>query len=194
MSDTEYLTDRLAADLDDGFTELVRVHVAAVRVFLLRLTGSAGEADDLAQETFLRAYAALRDYPPERRGSLRPRAWLMSIATNVWRNHVRTNLRHPVALGWEYDESEEWPDSRPGPSEQAENVLDRAVLVTVLTRLPERYRVAIVLRHVLGLTYAEASEAMDCPVGTVKAQVSRGLTALRGLLDPETTATAEAAT
>lgn len=186
MSDTEYLIDLLAADLDDGFTELVRVYAGTVRTFLLRLAASAAEADDLGQETFLRAYAALQGYPPDRRRALQPRAWLMTIAANIWRNHVRTKTRHPLSLTWEDDEPAGWLDHQPGPSEQAENALDRRVLVSVLTRLPERHRMAVVLRHVIGLTYEEAAEVMECPVGTVKAQVSRGLATLRELLDPET--------
>jgi RNA polymerase sigma factor (sigma-70 family) len=193
MGDTQ-LTGRLAADLDDGFTELVRVHVADVRVFLMRLSGSAAEAEDLAQETFLRAYAALQGYPPDRRRSLRPRAWLMTIAANVWRNQVRTNTRHPVSLGWADDEPTGWLDRRPGPSELAENTLDREVLVGVLTGLPERYRMAVVLRHVVGLSYEETAEAMGSPVGTVKALVSRGLATLRGLLDPQAVSSREVTT
>lgn len=192
MGDAEYLTDLLAADLDDGFTELVRVHAGTVRTFLLRLSGSAADADDLGQETFLRAYAALRGYPPDRRRSLQPRSWLMTIAANIWRNHVRTKIRHPVSLTWEDDEPTGWLDTRPGPSDHAENALDREVLVSVLTRLPERHRIAVVLRHVIGLSYEEAAEVMECPVGTVKAQVSRGLASLRDLLDPEAVSWKEA--
>jgi RNA polymerase sigma-70 factor (ECF subfamily) len=184
VGDTEQLTDQLATDLDDGFTELVRVYVTAVRNFLLRLSGSGAEADDLVQETFLRAYSALQDYSPDRRRSLRPRAWLMTIAANVWRNYVRASSRHPVSLTGEGDELARWLDDRPGPSEQAENALDREVLVAALTQLPERYRMAVVLRHVVGMSYEEAAEVMGAPVGTVKAQVSRGLASLRGHLDP----------
>jgi RNA polymerase sigma-70 factor (ECF subfamily) len=66
------LTERLAADLDDGFTELVRVHATAVRAFLFRVSGSAAEADDLAQDTFLRAYTALRGYSRNAAGHCTP--------------------------------------------------------------------------------------------------------------------------
>jgi RNA polymerase sigma factor (sigma-70 family) len=193
MGDAGYVTDRLAMDLDDGFTELVRVHVAAVRVFLLRLSGSAAEVEDLAQETFLRAYAALQGYPPDRRRCLQPRPWLMTIAVNVWRNHVRTSTRHPVSLTWD-DEPGEWPDHRPGPAEHAENTLDRQLLISALIRLPEHHRMAVVLRHIVGLSYEETAAVMDCPVGTAKARVSRGLTSLRGLLEPRTPGEAEVIT
>ncbi|MFD0382582.1 RNA polymerase sigma factor [Streptomyces stramineus] len=59
------------------------------------------------------------------------------------------------------------------------------MLVGALAQLPEAYRVAVVLRHVVGMSYAEVAEVQECPVGTVKAQVSRGLGRLRELLNPE---------
>lgn len=191
MGECEELTDRLAADLDDGFTELVRVHATMVRAFLLRLSSSAVQADDLGQETFLRAYTALRGYSPARRRELRPRPWLMTIAANVWRNHVRTAVRHPVSAVPVEDSCAALPDDRPGPEDRAAIALDRDRLTAALARLPERPRVAIVLRHVVGLSYAEAAEVMNCPVGTVKAQVSRGLVSLRHMLEPETMALKE---
>jgi RNA polymerase sigma factor (sigma-70 family) len=178
------LTDRLAVDLDDGFAELVRVHAQAVRTYLLRLSGSAADADDLGQETFLRAYLALRGYPPARRRALRPRAWLMSIATNVWRNDIRTRSRRPTTARRLEDGNDAWPDDRAGPQETAARAADRKLLIEALAELPERYRVPVVLRHVIGMSYAEVAEAQGCPVGTVKAQVSRGLNSLRELLAP----------
>ncbi|ARF54206.1 RNA polymerase sigma factor [Streptomyces gilvosporeus] len=181
----EPLCERMAADLDDGFTELVRVHASAVHAFLLRMTGNAAEADDLGQETFLRAYTALKEYSAQRRRALRPRAWLMTIAANVWRNHVRTCVRRPVATVPVEESCESWPAEEPGPQDHADTVADRALLVAALARLPERARVAVVLRHVVGMSYAEVAAVQGCPVGTVKAQVSRGLSVLREVLEPE---------
>ncbi|MFJ4713581.1 RNA polymerase sigma factor [Streptomyces sp. NPDC088785] len=181
----EQLTERLAMDLDDGFTELVRLHASAVRAFLFRVCGSAAEADDLAQDTFLRAYTALRGYAPERRRALRPRPWLMTIAANVWRNHVRTSVRRPVSVTAVEDACQAWPDGSPGPEERAATTEDRGRLVSALTQLPESPRVAVVLRHVVGMSYGEIAEVQGCPVGTVKAQVSRGIGSLRSLLEVE---------
>ncbi|MEU1804111.1 RNA polymerase sigma factor [Streptomyces sp. NPDC019937] len=181
----ELLTERLASDLDDGFTELVRVHASAVRAFLFRVSGSASEADDLGQDTFLRAYSALQTYSPERRRKLKPRAWLMTIAANVWRNHVRTSVRHPVSATRAEDACDGWPDESPGPEERAATSADRTILVKALTELPEKHRVAVVMRHVVGMSYSDMAEAQGCPVGTVKAQVSRGIGTLREILTPE---------
>jgi len=179
----EQLAERLAEDIEDGFTELVRVYAATVRTVLLRLSGSHTEADDLGQETFLRALGALRGYSAERRRELQPRAWLLTIATNVWRNQVRTAVRHPVSAQLVDDACAAWPDSRPGPEERAEAVTDRAVLTAALAQIPERPRVAVVLRHIVGMSYAEVAQVQGCPVGTVKAQVSRGLASLRAALN-----------
>ncbi|MER6251784.1 RNA polymerase sigma factor [Streptomyces sp. NPDC001584] len=173
------LTELLATDLDDGFTELVRTQAGTVRSVLLRLSGSARDADDLGQETFLRAYSALREYPPERRGQLQPRAWLLTIAANVWRNHVRTLSRRPgVADGIEVT-AIEIPDGSPGPEQRALDGARRARLVAALSGLPDHHRLPVVLRHIGELSYQEVAAILNCPVGTVKAQVSRGLATLR---------------
>jgi RNA polymerase sigma-70 factor (ECF subfamily) len=182
----QQLTELLAADLDGGFTELVRVHGRSVYTFLLRVSGSRTEADDLGQDAFLRAYTALQGYDPERRRELKPRAWLLTIAANVWRNHVRTCTRRPALTGVPVEEAAgSWTDHRPGPEERAALSDDRRRLVSALLKLPEHQRIAVVLRHVMGMSYAEVAEVQGCPVGTAKAQVSRGLSSLRRLLDPE---------
>ncbi|MFG2974868.1 RNA polymerase sigma factor [Streptomyces sp. NPDC048331] len=176
---TPQLTELLATDLDDGFTELVRTQAGTVRAVLLRLSGSARDADDLGQETFLRAYSALRGYSSERRGQLQPRAWLLTIAANVWRNHLRTLSRRPgVADGVEVT-AIEIPDGSPGPEQLALDGARRARLVAALSGLPDHHRLPVVLRHIGELSYQEVAGILDCPVGTVKAQVSRGLAALR---------------
>ncbi|MCQ0023157.1 RNA polymerase sigma factor [Streptomyces somaliensis DSM 40738] len=181
----QQLTELLAVDLDGGFTELVRVHGRAVYTFLFRVCGSATEADDLGQDAFLRAYTALRGYAPERRRELKPRAWLLAIAANVWRNHVRTRTRRPAPAGVPVEDiADSWTDHRAGPEERAELADDRGRLVTALLQLPEHQRIAVVLRHVMGMSYAEVAEVQGCAVGTVKAQVSRGLGSLRRLLEP----------
>ncbi len=173
------LTELLATDLDDGFTELVRTQAAAVRSVLLRLSGSAREADDLGQDTFLRAYTALRDYSPQRRRELQPRAWLLTIAANVWRNHLRTVTRRPATADGVQPAEIDLPDRAPGPEQRALDGAQRDRLVSALAELPEHHRLPVVLRHVGELSYQEVAQILESPVGTVKAQVSRGLAALR---------------
>lgn len=179
MDEMPPLTELLAADLDRGFAELVRTHGGAVYSVLFRLNGASRDVEDLVQDTFLRAYTALRDYPPQRRRALQPRAWLLTIGTNVWRNHVRTLTRRPLADDGVDVQELALVDGRPGPEQRAEHAYERNRLVAALAELPEHHRLPVVLRHVGELGYAEIAELLECPVGTVKAQVSRGLAALR---------------
>jgi RNA polymerase sigma factor (sigma-70 family) len=173
------LNELLAADLDRGFAEVVRVHGNAVHAVLYHLSGSSRDVEDLTQDTFVRAYTALRDYPPERRRELQVRAWLLSIGTNVWRNHVRSTTRRPVAEPGADVQELALPEAGPGPEQRAESALTRDRLVAALAQLPEHYRLPVVLKHLGDMSYAEAAEVLGCPVGTVKAQVSRALAALR---------------
>ncbi|MEU2118028.1 sigma-70 family RNA polymerase sigma factor [Streptomyces sp. NPDC016459] len=178
------LTELLAANLDRGFAELVRTHGGSVYAVLLRLNGSPRDVEDLVQDTFLRAYTALRDYAPERRRALQPRAWLLAIGTNVWRNHVRTLTRRPAAEAGVDVQDLPLADGSPGPEQRAEHAYERGRLVAALAALPEHHRLPVVLRHVGELSYTEIAELLGRPVGTVKAQVSRGLAALRDMPRP----------
>jgi RNA polymerase sigma-70 factor (ECF subfamily) len=156
------------------FERLVRDHQDRIFALSLALTGNRHDAEEVAQDTFLRAYRALLDYPPDRVRELKQRAWLHRIAVNVVRNRVRGVKPRLVELNG----SE--PDRSSGPEE---DVLRRAEMDELAARvagLPARYREAVVLRHVQELSYAEAAEALGQPVGTVKANVHRGLKMLRG--------------
>jgi RNA polymerase sigma-70 factor (ECF subfamily) len=153
---------------------MVREHQDRIFALGLALTGNRHDAEDVAQDTFIRAYRALVTYPPERVRDLKQKAWLHRIAVNVVRNRVRGVRPRLVELNG----SE--PDHGVGPEE---NVLRKAEIDDVASRvacLPARYREAVVLRHVQELSYAEVAAALGQPVGTVKANVHRGLKLLRG--------------
>jgi RNA polymerase sigma-70 factor (ECF subfamily) len=138
------------------------------------LTGNRHDAEEVAQDTFLRAYRALITYPPDRIRDLKQRAWLHQIAVNVVRNRHRGVRPRLVELNG----SE--PDHSSGPEEDAMRRAEIDELATRVAGLPPRYRDAVVLRHVQELTYEEAADALGQPVGTVKANVHRGLKMLRG--------------
>lgn len=152
------------------------VHEHQDRIFALgfALTGNRHDAEEVAQDTFLRAYRALVTYPPERIRELKQRAWLHQIALNVVRNRVRGVK--PLLV--ELNGSE--PDRSPGPEEDVMRRADMVDLAGRVAALPPRYREAVVLRHVQELSYEEAAAALGQPVGTVKANVHRGLKLLRG--------------
>jgi len=157
-----------------AFERMVRDHQDRIFALSLALTGNRHDAEEVAQDTFLRAYRALCSYPIDRVRELKQKPWLNRIAINVVRNRVRGVRPRLVELNG----SE--PDRGSGPEE---DVLRRAEIDALAARvasLPARYREAVVLRHVQELSYAEAAEALGQPVGTVKANVHRGLKLLRG--------------
>ncbi len=170
--------EALADDLDAGYGAFVRAHAGAVYSTALRLSGSRAEADDLAQETFIRAYRALRRFDTEQVHALESRPWLLTITLNLWRNHLRRAARRPRPAGPGLLDA---ADRGRGPEAAAETTDESRFLVGLLLELPEHHRVPVVLRHVVGLSYAEIASTLDCPVGTAKANVSRGLDRLRAL-------------
>ncbi|MFC6936956.1 RNA polymerase sigma factor [Actinomadura yumaensis] len=176
---TEAVLAALADDLDGGFAALYEAYRNAVFSTALRLTGRWAEAEDLAAEAFLRAYRALCGYGPDRIASLKPRAWLLTIVTNVWRNSLRTAARRPPP-----GPLEDAPDPL-APGEAVEDTAARhetgRELAGLLGALPESQRAAVVLRHVADLPVAEIATVMGVPQGTVKSHISRGLARLRAL-------------
>lgn len=171
--------DALAADLDTGFAELYDAYRTVVFSTALRVSGRWPDAEDLTAEAFLRAYRALAGYPPARIAALTPRAWLLTILLNTWRNDRRTRSRRPVQAPLE---------TAPDPEDHGESVEGAAVrhetgreLADLLALLPDDQRVAVVLRHVDDLPVAEIAQILGCPVGTAKSHISRGLHRLREL-------------
>jgi RNA polymerase sigma factor (sigma-70 family) len=172
------LLGRLVADFDLGFEELVRGYERTVFATALRITGSTTEAEDLSSECFLRAFRALREYPAERMLALQPRAWLLTILLNTWRNRIREAGRRVGEVTMA-----ELPDHAHTQRSVEDQVLvgeTAQELSRLLSTLPAAQRSAIVLRHVVGLPIAEVSKVMNCPEGTAKSHVSRGISALRG--------------
>jgi len=172
------IREALARDVDAGFEVLVRTHAGAVYSAALRLSGSRPNAEDLTQDAFVRAYRALRRFDGERMRTLQPRAWLLTITLNVWRNHLRTTARRPPAGA---PPTSEVADHAPGPAERAVESAEARALARLLAALPERHRVPVVLRHIVGMSYAEIAAVQSCPVGTAKANVARGMAALKDM-------------
>lgn len=169
----ERLCTRLARDLDGTFPELVETLADDVYSGLRRLAG-ADEAEDLTQETFIRAYRALSGYDGERIRDLRLRGWIWTIALNLGRNHARDRARRPTPV--ELDDRFGMEDPEPP---------DSAAWDRRLGRLPAPQRRAVVLRHVVGLDYDEISAATGRAEGTVKSDVHRGLIKLREMMERE---------
>jgi RNA polymerase sigma factor (sigma-70 family) len=166
------LCERLADDLDAAFPDLVRALQNDMYSGLRSLAGP--EAEDLTQETFIRAYRALSEYEPGRIRELKLRGWIWTIALNLGRNHLRARSRRPILVDREIEIRSDDPD-----------YVDLGAWHRRLQGLPPRTRRAVVLRHVVGLGYEEIAIATGQAVGTVKSDVHRGLEKLRHILEDE---------
>jgi RNA polymerase sigma-70 factor, ECF subfamily len=195
MIDELSLCRGLASDLDGHFEQLVRTFQHRLYGFALRLTRSREEADECAQDAFVRAYRALERYPAERRRELRLRPWLYQIVLNVVRNRVRRPRLATVSVAGAVAAV----DGLVAPAEDEPERLTMdaegwSLMESALAALPIRYRTAVVLRHVQGLSYAEAAEVLEQPVGTTKSDVHRGLRLLREALEVRNVRDAEPTT
>lgn len=159
------------ADDRAAFGELVRRHQPAVRGFLRRMLGGKPDlADDLAQETFLKAHRGLRGF----RGSATFAAWLCAIAANELRAEWRRRKRRA-----EFSEDDALERVA---AEETESGIRRDIGAG-LARLSEAQRAALVLCFEHGLTHEEAAAVLGCPLGTLKSHVSRGKARLREWLE-----------
>lgn len=168
------MANALAADLDRAFPSVVEEMGNRLFWGLRRICGDHQEAEDLTQETFIRAYRALGSYDVERIRALRVRPWLWTIAMNLGRNHLRDRSRRPTYVELTTDAADEDPEP-----------VDGAAWDRRLGSLSRDQRVAVVLRHVVGLGIGEIAEITGRPEGTVKADVHRGLTKLREAMEKE---------
>jgi len=170
---------RLAADLDGAFPEFLAHHQDLVYGIALRMTKRPADAEDLAQETFIRAYRALGGYERQRIRELKARGWLAAIVSNLGRN--RSRRKQPATAGLDVV-PEAAADDAPLPDRVVERRETAQMWRARLDALPHRYRRAVELRHVSGLSYPELAEALDRPLGTVKSDVHRGVKLLREAL------------
>ncbi len=187
MSQEDALRDRLAGDVDGHFEELVRVFQDRLYSYALRLMGRAEDAEEVAQDAFVRAYRALATYPAERIRTLALRPWLYRITLNVARNRFRrkklrtVSIDHPVSAS--SDEMWEPPaDREEGPDRAYERSRERRDIAELMAALPERYRAPLQLRYVEGLRLEEVASVLRQPLGTTKSNVHRGINALREAL------------
>ncbi len=160
-------------DLDGGFTLMVTSYQPGIYSGALRITRHHDDAQEVAQDTFLRAYRALERYDADQVATLALRPWLWTIALNLCRNRVRrSRFTSPLPSEEIISVSDEVPFDEEGWN-------DRFAKLTVTQRT------AVVLRHVVDLPIAEIAEITGRPTGTVKADISRGLDKLRTIIDGE---------
>jgi RNA polymerase sigma-70 factor (ECF subfamily) len=155
------------------FETVVEAYHAEIHRYLLRVTARSSEADDLSQETFLRAYRAYRRLDHD----ANVRAWLFTIATNLARNHFRSEKRrrtaHAAVRAALPTSGGAAPDGEAQLSE-ARTHLDGLVL-----GLPLKQRAAFILRKVHDLDYEAIARSLDCSAETARAHVFQALRKIR---------------
>ena len=162
---------------EDPFESIVAAHHAEIHRYLTRATSRAGDADDLSQETFVRAYKAYRALPPD----ANVRAWLFAIATNLCRNHFRAEGRRRQAMAavaaGASERGPSWPEGEAIAS-QASARIDR-----IVAGLPFKQRVAFAMRKVHELDYEAIGRSLECSAESARAHVFQALRKIRLGLD-----------
>jgi RNA polymerase sigma-70 factor (ECF subfamily) len=157
-----------------AYEEIVRLHETIAFRTAWVITRSAADAEEAAQDAFVKAHAAL----PRFRGDAPFRPWLLAIVANEARNRVRSAGRRE-RLAARAAEERRPDDAVPSPEAALLGSERREELLAAMDRLPEQARDAIACRYLLELTEEETAAALDCPRGTVKSRVSRALDRLR---------------
>lgn len=183
-ADLRYL---LALRDDAAYEQLLLLYQDRLYNFALRYTGSHHDAEEVVQDTFVKAHRAIyHRLTPERVANLSLPAWLYRICLNTARNHLRR--RRPAQSQLDGNEPEEYLTVLAAPGQEPERLAERAdlraALLAEFAKLPHRYRAAVVLRLVENLSYQEIAEILGQPTGTVKSNVHRGVLALRAGLLP----------
>jgi len=168
----------------EPFEAVMTAHHAEIYRYLRRVTFHSSEAEDLSQETFLRAFRAYRALPPD----ANVRAWLFAIATNLFRNSLRSSKRrraaHDVVRTAARGDGE-------GPEGVALFNEARVTVEAVIEQLPTKQRAAFVLRKVHELPYEEIAESLECSVDSARAHVFQAFRKIRHSLDDHQLPSAE---
>lgn len=175
LSDIDLVMTAKAAGDDTAFAILVRRHQGRLRAFLIRLCADASLADDIAQDTFLKAYAALTSF----KGGGSFRSWLCAIAYREFLQHRRkagAAARIEDAL-----------KSQAGHSNHNANGLEAGLsmdLRRALAQLEDKERAALILCDAMGMSHSEAATTLTAPLGSIKTYVTRARDKMRIALSP----------
>ena len=180
-SDEELVTLSQGGDLD-SFNQLVLRWERPIYALAYRVIGREEDARDVAQETFLRAFRALKGF----KGQAKFSSWLYRITLNLCRDWMRRERRTPVSQAPEGIDIIELAGEAT-PSESIEDLVGRKQLGLAVSKamalLPEEQRTAIILKEYHGLTFQEIADLLDCPLSTVKTRLYQGLTVVRKQLE-----------
>jgi RNA polymerase sigma-70 factor, ECF subfamily len=180
----EHLAALLTRDVDTYFKQLVETYQHQLYGLMYRQVGSMQDAEDIVQETFLRAYYALRDYAAQGVSLHYIRPWLYKIAFNIYYNKLRAVK--PLILPLDMLEDGvifelEYPG--PTPEELANQQESLREVSEAIASLPEHYRVVLSLYYFQQLSYQEIADLLHQPLGTVKSKLHRGLNLVRAVFN-----------
>jgi RNA polymerase sigma-70 factor (ECF subfamily) len=181
-TDAEVVQAVLGGD-KNSYALLVDSYSERVVNYLARMTGNRWEAEELAQEAFIRAYLALRSFDPQFRFS----TWLFKIATNLCINYLKGRKRLVYVDDYEDEDGNPlWVISDGHPESNPVFVVEQRELQRqiqeAINQLPAAYRTVVILRHIQGMSYEEISKVTNLPMGTVKSRLGRGRCRLTTLL------------
>ena len=179
------LVERVQRGEAGAFDYLVVRYRHKVLKLIMRYVRDPVEAEDVAQEAFIKAYRAL----PSFRGDSAFYTWLYRIAINTAKNALVSSRRRPVDYDLDLQDPEQYDmQARLKDAETPEGLLltdeIRDTVNSAIEHLPEDLRTAIVLRELEGMSYEEIAAAMDCPVGTVRSRIFRAREAIDKRLRP----------
>lgn len=168
-----------------AFDLLVRKYQNRVVALIGRYIHDWSECQDVAQETFLRAYRALGNF----RGDAQFSTWLHRIAVNTAKNHLVAHKRRPPGEDIDIEDAEQFESAlRLRDNDTPERELMRQemeqTVMSAVEALPEELRAAITLREVDGMSYEEIAQHMQCPIGTVRSRIFRARDAIDARLRP----------
>jgi RNA polymerase sigma-70 factor (ECF subfamily) len=175
--DAPRFLDRLRAGDAPAFEELVMTYQHRVFGVALRMLGNRAEAEEVAQEAFVRAHRALREF----RGDAKLSTWLYAITSRLCLNRLASGERRLVRQG--EDALLRLSDAGPRPDAALERRELETALGRAIAELPEDRRIVVVLRDLEGLSYEEIAEVLELELGTVRSRLHRARADLKEKLE-----------
>ena len=167
------------------FERIALVHLDTIYNSALRMTGNVPDAEDLVQETFLKAFRFFHRF----RKDSNCLAWLFKIMKNSYINRFRQKAREPITVSSDPAGPEqnmiyfEPRDTTGGPEEEVFGKLLDDEIEQAIQALPEEFKLVVLLSDIEGLQYKEIADILGCPIGTVRSRLSRGRSLLRKQLE-----------
>ncbi|MGB9696842.1 MAG: sigma-70 family RNA polymerase sigma factor [Ignavibacteria bacterium] len=175
LEDGGYLSDEEVEKLKEEFKTEALPHIGVLHTYALRLTGNELDADDLLQETYMRAYRFFHKFEK----GTNCKAWLFRIMKNLFINNYRKNQKLPNKV--DYDDIENYYESIRSEKINTTDLQERIYssllddqVTNALNSLQDDFKTVIILCDLEGLSYEEIAEFVNCPVGTVRSRLHRG--------------------